>query len=571
MTTREVALRALTRSTRWVVLDVETTNSDDGKHVLSVGITQWRQDPTANQAVPAPVEWFVDPGCAIENTRIHGITAQLLAEKKAQEFAFYIPRLTKILTARRGEKVVLVAHYARFDAGVLHLEYARANATLPDVPVLDTWALANWLNIAGRKRSLRALLNNYGLTLTKHHDAADTAADTAELLRRLLGDAATQGVTKLDAPHPANSKDAVLRRTGDYDAAPPNRGARAGSRSPFTFIERPIEHEKTHKSLPKSPSNNALDHWLADARTCIELRCPGLHHKVDGLRVDREQMAEQFMADWKAHHRDGENVSANAALGAAFVLLPKVTAAADAASWLTTWESQLVSSTRCAPTLRTDGSPTDACPDCRADRSCPGDTWPTLAAILVLGAGRNFNHRNSKTWLDTNGRLTDLVKAGHVTYATEAAWQLYEMLSNLTPELAQGMADLADTLDLVHPRLVHVQARKTELGGDPDAAIALIDAALTKKGTSSDRGWPDLLSYRDAVAARKVALSRIPTEPPKHREGHSAPLNRPDRRRFTLTAPSAGGFVTPGASPPAPTTPAPRARARKRRAARAGR
>lgn len=236
------------------------------------------------------------------------------------------------------------------------------------------------------------------------------AADTAELLRRLLGDAATQGVTKLDAPHPANSKDAVLRRTGDYDAAPPNRGARAGSRSPFTFIERPIEHEKTHKSLPKSPSKNALDHWLADARTCIELRCPGLHHKVDGLRVDREQMADEFLADWKTHHGEGENVSANAALGAAFVLLPKVTAAADAASWLSTWESQLVSSTRCAPTPRTDGSPTDACPDCRADRSCPGDTWPTLAAILVLGAGRNFNRVNSLTWLATDGRLADLVK-----------------------------------------------------------------------------------------------------------------------------------------------------------------
>jgi DNA polymerase III epsilon subunit-like protein len=61
MDTRQVALRNLTRLTRWVVLDIETTNSDDGQHVLSIGINQWRLDATATQPTPSPVEWFVDP------------------------------------------------------------------------------------------------------------------------------------------------------------------------------------------------------------------------------------------------------------------------------------------------------------------------------------------------------------------------------------------------------------------------------------------------------------------------------------------------------------------------------
>lgn len=121
MATHEVAMRALTRNTRWVVLDIETTPSDDGQHVVSIGINHWRMDPTTEQPTPSPVEWFVDPGVPIENTRFHHITAKTLTDNRAEPFACYIDTLNDILTPRPGEKVVLVAHYARFDIGVLHL------------------------------------------------------------------------------------------------------------------------------------------------------------------------------------------------------------------------------------------------------------------------------------------------------------------------------------------------------------------------------------------------------------------------------------------------------------------
>ncbi len=397
MITREVALRRLTRRTRWVVLDVETTNSDQGKRILSVGINQWRMDPTTSQPTPAPTEWWVDPGLPVENTRIHHITTQLLAERKAVPFTHYLTKLDKILTARRGEQVVLVAHYARFDVGVLHLEYARAGRTLPDVAVLDTWSLARWLDVGASRYNLTALLAAYGLRVTQHHNAAADAYDTAELLRKLLSAAADQQVCDFDADHPTKRKEPVLRRTGDYPAAPPNRGTRATRRSRFTFIERPKTHQQAHKAQPKKPTPADLDSWLRDARSCAELRCPGLPGKVDALRVGREQMAAEFLTDWEHHLAADDPAAANTSLGAALLLLPKVTRAGDAPGWLALWEPKLRAASRCAsggPATE----PVDGCPECRADRACPADAWTQTAAMLLVGAGRNFNVGNSKSW-----------------------------------------------------------------------------------------------------------------------------------------------------------------------------
>jgi DNA polymerase III epsilon subunit-like protein len=559
MSTIDVALRRLTRLTRWVVLDVETTNSDTGKHVVSVGIHQWRNDPTDTQPTPKPIEWFIDPGVRIENTRIHGITNASLTQKQALPFAIYQPQLDRVLTPRPDEHVVLVAHYARFDVGVLHLEYERLGLVLPDVPVLDTWELARWLLVGSSRHTLKALLEHYELPLTRHHDAAADAHDTAALLRKLLREAASQQVEDFAAGHPTTCKPAVLHRPSAYPAAPPHRGLRASRESHFCFVERPREHELTHKALPKTPSADDLTQWLADARICITLRCPGLPAKVDSLRAERHAMAHEFLADWDRHQRVGEHVSANAALSAALILLPKVTASADAPSWVTHWAPQLEHASRCAE----PGTDTlaDGCPDCRADRGCPADCWRLTTAMLLVGAGRNFNARNSTSWLTPTGRLAELKADGHPDLAGHAAWLLYEMLCNQFPDKASAMADLARGLGLTHPRLAHVQARNAELMGHPDEALTVITAALAGRNSSSDRAWADLLAYRDAVQARQVAVARARGRTSSHRVGHSAPADRPDRLRFSLTL-----CAQQGASAPAP-----KAMARKRRAARAGR
>lgn len=120
-----------------------------------------------------------------------------------------------------------------------------------------------------------------------------------------------------------------------------------------------------------------------------------------------------------------------------------------------------------------------------------------------------------------------------------AAWQLYEMLTNTHPDTAADLAGLAATLDLTrrHPRLAAAGARRLEAGGDPDGALALIEAALAARAASTDPAWPDLVAARDAINARQVAAARLPAGPAPHRAGHTAPTCRPDRRRFQIQGP----------------------------------
>ena len=537
MTSPQVALRALTRDTRWVVLDVETTDTDQGRRILSVGIAQWRLDQPAGTQAPAPIEWYTDPGpdVTIGNTRIHGITRKTLDDRKARPFAEHITSLNTLLRPVGGERVVLVAHNAHFDVPVLHLEYARAGQTLPDVPVLDTMWLASWLDLPGRKK-LDTLLNLYGHARTKKHDALADATDTAILLRELLRDAAKQGVRDLTAEHPSTGKESIWRTTSGYAAAPADRGARASRRSPFTFIERPAVHDATHKALPKNPTDTQITAWYADVRECVRLRCPALPRKIDGLRVQREAVAERLLAEWREHLEAHDLVSANTCLGAGLSLLVKTMPAADAPAWIHEWEPHLAYAERCAPPSPEIRNPVDACPDCRADRACPGDTWPSSVAMLLLGVGRSFNITNTTPWRGTDSRLAQLATTGGSAYAAPAAWHLFEMLSNKHPNVAEDVADLADSLNLVHPRLVIARARALELAGEPAEAIAQIAAGAAHRGSSSDRGWLELADLQDAIQARASARARRAARATRpFRDGHSAPDSRPDRRRFTLT------------------------------------
>lgn len=534
MANRQVALRALTRNTRWVVLDIETTNSDDGQRVLSIGINQWRLDPTQAQPTPGPVEWFVEPGVPIENTRVHHITAKTLAASRARPFAVHLGALNAVLAPRTDERVVLVAHYARFDVGVLRLEYARAGQSFPDVELLDTWRLARWLDIAATGYSLPAVLACYGLTTTNHHSAAADAADTAELLRRLISDASAQGVCDLGAKHPTTAKDPVLGRTRDIAPYQPERGRRAARRSGFTFIDRPAAHKLTHNGLAKNPSLTALDTWLADAGVCVQLRCPALPTKVDQLRFDHARMLAAFLADWDAEQTAGRTAAANTILGTVLTLLTKVTQSSGAPPWYATWGPKLRTASRCV-SGPPGGAPVDACPDCRAYRACPADTWTHAVAAAYLG--NNFNQRNSKAWMTPGGRLAGLVAAGDGDIAAHATWLLVKMLEPKKPHDADLVAATAAGLGLVSPRLTLRAARTAEANGARSAALALIDNAATHQFGSTDLAWADLLTYRDAVAARHVAASRVPTMAAPYRVGHTAPADRPDRRRFQLARP----------------------------------
>ena len=503
------------------MLDVETTPSDDGDRIVSVGVVQV---DGRGQRLAAPVEWRCNPGVRIENTRIHRITDADVADQ--QPFHARLDDLAGVLTATSGERVVLVAHHAPFDVGVLHLEHQRAGRALPDVEVFDTLALARHLKLGTGRYRLPDVLAHFGLTVTDHHNALADAADTARALARLLHAAAREGHTDLGALLAAAQPDRP--RASGYPARPAARNTRAGAGSPFTFIDRPASHHATHQKLPKQPTDADLDGWLAGLRECVALRCPLLTDKATRLPpAGRGSVIDALLGDLTGHVAAGRNVDANAVLGALTALAARHLAPADAAGFHDRWAAVLGATSRYSAAV----TPFDACPECRADRACPADIWPHAIAVALTGAQRNLNPKTARVWLGSTGRLAQHA-AARPAVAAHATWLVVNNISESRPDDADDLAALADRLGLVGPRLVHRRARAVAGTGDLPAAIALLDTGLAARDGSSDRAWADLTAYRDALAARQAAAERgRPVRP--HRRGHSAPTARPSRRRFT--------------------------------------
>jgi DNA polymerase III epsilon subunit-like protein len=517
----EVAFAALTDRVRFVVLDVETTPSDGGDRIVSVGLAQL----AGRGPVGTPVEWRCNPGVRIENTRIHRITDADVAHE--EPFSARIDDLAGLLTAAPGERVVLVAHNASFDVAALHLEHQRAGRTLPDVEVLDTLALARHLKLGTGRYGLTDVLTHFGLRVTDHHNALADATDTAAVLTRLLHAAARQDHTNLTALLAAAQPDRP--RASAYPARPNHRTTRAGAGSQFTFIDRPTSHQASHKAMPKNPTDADLDTWLVGLRECIELRCPLLTDKTARLRFRPQRVIDELLHDLTDHIAAGRAVDATSALGALTVVVARHLPASEAAAFHDQWAARFRAISRCASEV----TPFDACHECRADRTCPADSWPHAIAVALTNAQRNLNPKTARPWLGPTGRLAQHA-ADRPAVAAHAAWLVVNNLSESRPADADDLAALADRLGLVEPRLVHRRARATADAGDLAAALSLLTAHLAARNGSSDRAWADLAAYGDALAARHAAAQRDrPARP--HRRGHSAPATRPVRRRFTAS------------------------------------
>jgi hypothetical protein len=229
------------------------------------------------------------------------------------------------------------------------------------------------------------------------------------------------------------------------------------------------------------------------------------------------------------------------ALGVVLTLLPKVVGQTDAPAWYATHEANLRAATRCH--TGASGNPVDACPDCRAGRTCPALTWPAAVAAAHVGVMRGLDSKTAGPWVAPEGRLAQLATTGHRDVAAEAAWVLIRGLDKPNQPMADATTELAASLGLIQPQITHRAARQVEATGDGDAALARIDSALAHRPAGSHEGWDELTDYRAAVAARKVAAARANVLPKKHRPGHSAPRDLPVRRRFQLPTerPNAAG------------------------------
>ncbi len=120
--------------------------------------------------------------------RFTGITQGMLDGAPPPEVV--LPRLARLMRGR-----VLVAHNARFDAGVLRQAFNRAGLDYPNPPVLCTVALARKLAPLQKKRGLATLADALGVEVGVTHRALPDAELCAQvfcaLFKRLCANAGT--------------------------------------------------------------------------------------------------------------------------------------------------------------------------------------------------------------------------------------------------------------------------------------------------------------------------------------------------------------------------------------------
>lgn len=515
----DIALAGLTEGIRFVSVDVETTPSDAGTRIISVGVVPWSHGGGTGKGT----EFLVNPGVPIENTHIHGLANDTVANEP--DFADVCGDIsTKLTTRGPNERIVLVAHYARFDIPVLRSEFARAGMELPDLPVLDTWLLARHLDIKAGRFNLTSLTRHFGIPLDNHHNALADATATSALLVALLREAATQGHSVFEALHSTSHHD--RRNTGDYDAASGSRAARRDAGSSFIYIERPIEHSATHTKMVSRPSAAALAQWLDGARECVQLRCPLLMGRCEQLPAGHEEVVPALVDELVGHLGSEDSVSANTVLGAICRLCARyLTTRNEAEDFYGTLAEALRGNARCA---RSGSEPTDACPDCRADRSCPADTW------VQWVAGPSLRRSNFTRWLDKwtqPGGHLDATASTRPLLAQAQLASMYEVLKEKQADTT-SVVDAAVRLNLVDPRLALADTRRIADTLGAQAGEERASSHLERRNGSTDRAWFDVDDYRNTLAAR-VAAAAKPRQERRYRLGRSRPDGSGSIRRFT--------------------------------------
>jgi DNA polymerase III epsilon subunit-like protein len=264
-----VASAALWGSLRLVVLDVETCNAVDGDHIIDIAVVTCRRGLATGQ-------WDrkLNPGVPIDSRsqQTHGITDEEVAG--AQTFAQAEPELTRLLTARDGEQFVLVAHNTPFDVSRLKLEYERTGKAMPDLPVLDTMALAKHVGL--RTGNLASLLGVLSIVNSKAHSALGDATATARAAMAMLVMAASAGEQDFDALLPQAMASRAGRTSAIKAAGRKRRRPRADD-NVQPSINLPAAHLLGHaEMLPEEPTANDLTGWIVQVTECLQLRCPYL-------------------------------------------------------------------------------------------------------------------------------------------------------------------------------------------------------------------------------------------------------------------------------------------------------
>jgi ATP-dependent helicase Lhr and Lhr-like helicase len=158
------------------VVDVETTGLDpwSGHRVCEVAVL--RADPDGSSRVFSSLvnpDRRIDPGASAVN----GLYDEDVCD--ASSFASLIPMLDDHIAG-----AVLVAHNAPFDVDFLSAEYMLASIPPPEVPILDTLALAR-MHFRFQRNHLGALARAFGVSTGGGHRAEADVWTTYRVFRRM--------------------------------------------------------------------------------------------------------------------------------------------------------------------------------------------------------------------------------------------------------------------------------------------------------------------------------------------------------------------------------------------------
>ena len=478
-----------------------------------------------------PLHAFVNPGVPIDDRSrgIHNITDARLVG--APPFAGVAPDLLDRLTSHNGETVVLVAHNAAFDIGVLRTEFELLSRSLPDLPILDTRGpLVRLAGVAPRDGTLASLLVALRITNADAHSAIGDATATAEAALVLIRRMSEQGTAYLPE---------LLEATGGRHAGTIAAPAQITDRG-YEPLLMPPEHLDTHDLLGERPTKARLAAWVAMAERCAVLRCPHLGLAPDSL-VRRSPAGPDLLLAALADALDrraaaGDGPGANTILGAIAAVFerfcPMPADPGFEGNYPIRRKGAIAAyhrSMAAVAGLPLCG-PKSPCPSCHDRRPCPRAELLRAVAPAVLDprwtAGRLtkgstflawvrsdeiggwFSHhpddrRTNKGGASAGPLLADAVTAamlrGYATHGEEPD-RIRRVRDEVTRSVDLGNED---------PWLIEQWAERLATGGrdeDLASAVAACDAAIARRPDPPDSAWISLGVAREALASRLARM-----------------------------------------------------------------
>jgi DNA polymerase-3 subunit epsilon len=507
----ERAFQLLHEAHTFVVLDTETCDADDGRHVIQVATTTIKRGRVAGK-------WsaLVNPGVPITNNKYHHLSDELVAD--APPFSDIVADLEAQLA---GDDVILVAHNASHDVSTLRREYDRLGQgqDLVELPVIDTMYLPAVVGHQVEDRKLSTLLASFGLVNAKHHDAAADADATAQLLLALLKVAASSGFTDLDRLR----AEVGMRTTLSWAKTPAKRNARPGRQTP-----RIDAHAATHAlTLGPSPTNAELEGWVEVALECARRRCDMLLERAEdalGCATELHRLLTNHLKSFAASAEPGQGATLVSALNA---LAPAALEVRGVRPWWTKNRPLIMTMPRCTFD--------ELCPDCEVGLPCPLDiAHQPLAAITcdVTDGKVPTSRRPHMFTVGSPPVIIGYCQAHLYDLAGYLAWLVADSFEAENNESrALKVIDIALQHGATDPRLTLAQARRLASQRQDARLRQIVETAL--KGRNTDPAWADLADWYTLYRGQQARRVHVPGPRPGVSTRVARPTGRVRAQRFS--------------------------------------